>query len=66
MSMSITGPDDVLLCERCADRQQVERSISYWQPAQEEPPMPPEERFSELFSAGRALIQEGNEDENVI
>jgi hypothetical protein len=28
--------------------------------------MPPEERFSELFSAARALVQEGIEDENVI
>jgi hypothetical protein len=42
MSRSITGPDDVLLCEHCA------------------------ERFSELFKAARALLQEGIEDENVI
>ena len=42
MSRSLTGPDDVLLCEHCA------------------------ERFSELFKAGRALIQERIDDENVI
>jgi hypothetical protein len=66
MSRSITGPDDVLLCERCADRQRAEGAISYWLPSPEEPPMPPEERFSELFSAARALVQEGIEDENVI
>jgi hypothetical protein len=65
MSRSITEPDDVLLCERCADRQRAEGAISYWLPTQEEPPIPPEETFSELFRAARALLQEGIEDENV-
>jgi hypothetical protein len=66
MSGSKTGPDDVLLCERCADRQRAEGAISYWLPTREEPPMPPEERFSEPIRAARALLQEGMEDENVI
>jgi hypothetical protein len=56
----------VLLCERCADRQWAEGAIRYWLPAPEEPPMPPEERFSEPIRAARALLQEGIEDENVI
>jgi hypothetical protein len=56
----------VLLCERCADRQRAEGAIRYWLPSQEEPPMPPEERFSEPIRAARALLQEGIEDENVI
>ena len=66
MSRSITEADEVLLCGRCADRQRAEGAISYWLPTPEEPPTPPEERFSEPFSAARALLQEGIEDENVI
>ena len=56
----------MLLCERCADRQRAEGAIGYWQPTQEKPPMPPEERFSEPIRAARALVQKGIEDENVI
>lgn len=58
--------DNAPLCVSCVGRVSSEKAISYWAPAEEGPPPPSEERFSELFRAARTLLQEGTADENVI
>jgi hypothetical protein len=58
--------DNVILCENCINLLRAGKAISYVGPAEPEATPPPEERFSELFKAARALLQESIEDENVI
>jgi hypothetical protein len=62
----VTEPDNVVLCDRCADRLRAGEAISYWLPTEEESPPPPEERFAELFKAARVLLRESVTEEDQI
>ena len=62
----VTEAGEVLLCEGCANRLLAGENISYWLPAEDEPPEPPEERFADLFKAARVLLEKGIADEDQI
>ena len=64
--------DNAVLCDGCADRLANGETLGYWR-SEEEPPLPPEERFAELeerfaplCKAAQVLLREGIDEEDLI
>src|SRR5829696_554698 len=62
----VVGDDHLPLCDNCAEKWRTKKSIGFWVPTEEAPPLSTEERFDELFKAARILLEERAGEDQII